>query len=145
MTQSVEATQRTIWTRRAAIAILLVSVLFVTAWALGIGAELDIEVPAETYPPGFSMDFFIKNTGWRTVEFNPCWDAHLERQTSDGWKRVNVEKVCTAELRLFGRGNLTVGGLDLPDDIAPGTYRVVESVDVALVSREFTSATFRVK
>lgn len=100
-----------------------------------------LDVPAR---PGRAVRVRFENRTDLRVFFHPC-DRRVERQDGDGWQPHPPElRLCTAMVFPIAAGEQVVEPVDVPADVAPGTYRFVfpASQDgrygqISLVSRPF--------
>ncbi|MCA0756916.1 hypothetical protein KP806_17800 [Paenibacillus sp. N4] len=108
----------------------------------------EISTDKTVYTPGDELQLMITNLGPTNLTHNgKRYD--LEKKNKDGWELLNERKPGTS-MTLEGYSPITVGdytqNIKLPDDLKPGTYRIVKSVgaDLADYGTEL-SVTFEVK
>ncbi|MDQ6421289.1 hypothetical protein RB620_17835 [Paenibacillus sp. LHD-117] len=106
-----------------------------------IHAELSADKPV--YSPGDELQL-------KTINHGPTNLAHhgklydLEKQSSDGWKQMNERPTA---MTLEGYLPIPVGeytqNITLPEDLAPGTYRIVKHIGGPRPIRNGTIGYFR--
>jgi hypothetical protein len=96
------------------------------AAATGPGVALAVE-PGRA-APGEEVELVLRNGSDGAVGYNLCTSV-LEREAESGWEAVPSDRVCTMELRMLEPGQDARFRLELPPDLAPGTYRFLTRVE----------------
>jgi hypothetical protein len=81
----------------------------------------------QAYAPGAAMTLSLHNTSDRQIAYNLC--VHdVQRSGGSGWVTVDHYPVpgaaCTEELRILLAGETAQVSVQLPSEVAEGTYRV---------------------
>lgn len=94
----------------------------------------EISTDKTVYAPGDELQLKITNQGPTNLTHNgKTYD--LEKKNNDGWELLN-ERKSGMSMTLEGYAPIAVGdytqNIKLPDDLKPGTYRIVKSVGAYL-------------
>ena len=90
----------------------------------GVTLTLDLT----TYSPGATVAMRIRSQVPDTLGFNQCSSRIVERQEGSRWiPHPEPGRMCTMQLQLLMPNDATTATTDLPQDLRPGTYRIVVS------------------
>lgn len=109
-------------------------------------ADVDFEVEPDEVAAGDSITLELENDAQESVSYNLC-SSGLEMETDGAWQDVPSSRMCTRELRILQPGAEATFRLQLPSDLAPGTYRFYTGVQMrpADSGTQLRSETFRVR
>lgn len=120
------------WRDRAVRAGLAIMAGFV--WACGPSGSADdgsggarLTVEPEVAQPGDSVVLLLRNASGEAIGYNLC-TSRLERRDDSDWLRLPPDRVCTMELRTLPPGEVARYPLELPSDLAPGSYRYLAMI-----------------
>lgn len=108
-------------------------------------SDVVLRVEPDRTAPGETVELVLHNGSQGGIGYNLCTSA-LERRVGEGWEPVPSDRVCTMELRMLEPGQDARYPLELPQDLAAGTYRASTNVErMETGAREgVTSNTFEV-
>jgi hypothetical protein len=78
--------------------------------------------------PGDAVMLILDNGSAEVLGYNLCTST-LSRQVGAEWEPLRSDRVCTLELRSLEPGQQAQFPIDLPHDLAPGTYRFHTTVE----------------
>lgn len=115
---------------RAGLALVFAALL----WACGpsgseedSGGDVGLAVEPEVAQPGDSAVLLLRNGSGEAIGYNLC-TSRLERRDEGDWVRLPPDRVCTMELRTLPPGEVARYPLELPADLAPGSYRYLAMI-----------------
>lgn len=113
-------------------ALMLVATAIVACTTAGSRAgssDVALTVTPESAEPGDTVTLVLRNDSQDELGYNLC-TSELSRQTGDdAWDPVPSDRACTMELRSLSPRQRATFRIDLPADLAPGTYRFETSVE----------------
>jgi hypothetical protein len=88
------------------------------------GATLSLD--ASRYAPGARVVMRVTNQTTDTLGYNQCSSRSVERDQGGRWvAHPEPGRMCTMELRLLMPSETQTANTTLPQDLTPGTYRIV--------------------
>ncbi|MBW3554062.1 MAG: hypothetical protein KY466_11150 [Gemmatimonadetes bacterium] len=89
--------------------------------------DASLTVEPEVAQPGDSVVLLLRNTSREAIGYNLC-TSRLERRDEGDWLRLPPDRVCTMELRTLPPGEVARYALELPADLAAGSYRYLAMI-----------------
>ncbi|MEX2584390.1 MAG: hypothetical protein WD766_14065 [Gemmatimonadota bacterium] len=112
----------------------------------GAVAGVGLSVSGTSYSHGDTLEVRLVNGGAENVGYNLC-SSWRERETEDGWERIESFRMCTAELLSLPPGQTASWREPVDPEWGSGRYRVVtrvwpggRSAAVALATNPFAVA-----
>lgn len=111
--------------------VILLGVTLGACMTAGRGATSDVSliVTPERAAPGDTVTLVLRNDSDDTLGYNLCTSSLSRRTESDTWDTVPSDRACTLELRSLSPRQRATLRIDLPQDLAPGTYRFETAVE----------------
>lgn len=112
--------------------LLIIAAALLACTTLGSGEGSNgvaLIVTPERAAPGDTITLVLRNDSQDELGYNLCTSS-LHRRTGEGaWDPIASERVCTLELRSLSPRQRATLRLDLPQNLAPGTYRFETAVE----------------
>lgn len=89
---------------------------------MGPESGISLGILGDSFEPGAQIFLILNNESSDDVGYNLCLHD-LERRVDGEWESLQIERICTLELRILTPGGSAVTALDLPDPLPDGEYR----------------------
>lgn len=112
--------------------VILLAVTLGACTTAGRGAansDVSLLVTPDRAAPGDTVTLVLRNDSDDTLGYNLCTSSLFRRTESDTWDPVPSDRACTMELRTLSPRQRATLRIDLPQDLAPATYRFESTVE----------------
>ena len=93
----------------------------------GSAPGVTLSADRATARAGEGIELILSNNGAEPVGYNLC-SSGMEMRAGETWQPVQVDRMCTMELRILEAGQSARYPLDIPSTAQAGEYRFVTGV-----------------
>jgi hypothetical protein len=89
-----------------------------------VPAYVSLVTQATSYAPDEHVLIEVTNHSPYVIIGHFCQDTVVDRLTENGWRPLPRNGPCTDDVQLISPNSVRVGGVWIPRDARPGTYRI---------------------